>query len=102
MYRRGWKTTVPALLLALLLAAGVEAQPQRQPPRPAAPQDPGEQAAESGRGAPARPHIMQGMMEDMQDMMEDMQDMMERMRGMMGRRSMGEEDEDEAPQPGAV
>jgi hypothetical protein len=45
---------------------------------------------------------MQGMMEDMQDMMEDMQDMMERMRGMMGRRSMGEEDEDEAPQPGAV
>ena len=127
MQRISCQTAGLALILAVALAGGVQAQ-QHQQHHPSSTQAPQRQPPETGAGTPAPPQMMgemQGMMEHMQGMMEHMQGMMEHMQGMrghggmmrrrsmrgmggmMGRRGMGmmaqeEDDEEESPQRGMM
>ena len=121
------KTAGLALILAVALVGGVQAQ-QHQQHHPSGTPAPQQQPPETSAGTAVSPQMMgemQGMMEHMQGMMEHMQGMMEHMQGMrghggmmrrrgmrgmggmMGRRGMGmmaqeEDDEEESPQRGML
>ena len=119
MQRISCKTAGLALVLAVVLVGGVQAQ-QHQQHHPGGAQAPQQQPPETGAGTPAPSQMMgemQGMMENMQGMIEHMQGMMEQMQGrrghssMMRRRGMmgmggmmaqEEEDKEESPQRGMM
>ena len=111
MQHASYKMTGLALVLALALVGGIQAQQKQQEHQehhPEGAQTPQQPPAKAGADAPAQPQQMQGMLGNMQGMMEHMQGMMERMQGMMGRQGMGmsaqgEQDDEEAfPQRGMM
>jgi Spy/CpxP family protein refolding chaperone len=107
MQHASYKMTGLALVLALVLVGGIQAQQKQQEHQehhPEGAQTPQQPPAKPGADAPAQPQQMQGMMGNMQGMMEHMQGMMQRMQGMMGRQGMGmsaqgEQDDEEASPP---
>jgi Spy/CpxP family protein refolding chaperone len=90
MHRTTWKMSSLALVLALALAGGVQAQ-QHEQHHPGSVQMSQDQTTRETQETPAQAPMMQstqGMMEQMQGMMQQMQGMMQQMQGMMGRGGM--------------
>jgi Spy/CpxP family protein refolding chaperone len=86
MNRTTWKMSSLALVLALALAGGVQAQ-QHEQHHPGSMQMAQDQTTRETQEAPAQAPMMQptqGIMEQMQGMMQQMQGMMQQMQGMMG------------------